>query len=314
MLTFKKIELADKTLLEPKLSALNCKLMNYSFNVQFLYRDIIDFKFATYKNFIISKVTINQEELFMFPVGEGDLNECLNMIKEYAFSKGDTIRFFQFCEKNGVLLNMWGEWLETTGDFWLHYMPAREQFEYVYFSEKLIKLEGQILKPKRNQINFFTKTFSWETQMINKENIDEVRKFSYLWDEEKDIAASSRLLLENIALEEAFTHFFDIQLQGLLISVENKIVAFSIGCPLNDDTYLILFEKADRHYKGAYSMINREFAKIIAPKFQYINRAEDGNIEGLRKAKLSYQPAVLNEVYFFTIKGYLKNTKAESII
>lgn len=107
--------------------------------------------------------------------------------------------------------------------------------------------------------------------------------------------------MENEALNEALTYFEILNLQGILIRVNDKIAAFSIGSSLNDDTWLVLFEKADRTIRGAYSMINKLFAQEIAMGYKYINRAEDGGVEGLRKAKRSYMPDHLNEVYHLTI-------------
>ena len=69
--------------------------------------------------------------------------------------------------------------------------------------------------------------------------------------------------------------------------------------PINYKTFGVHFEKADINYTGAFNVINQMFANDIPEEFIYINREEDLGIEGLRKAKLSYNPE------FMITKGIL---------
>jgi hypothetical protein len=232
----------------------------------------------------------------MFPMGEGNLPAILDKIATEKLNTSKSMRFYQFCDNIAPLLLQWAEeFCEKTGSKF-RTSQVREDFEYIYFSKKLALLEGHLLKPKRNQINYFTKNNAWSWSPITQDNMEQVKHFNALWDAHKDYEEHPSLLKENIALKDAFTHFFELHLQGILLQIEEKIVAFSIGFPLNKETFLVLFEKADRTCKGAYTMINKLFAHEISKQYTYINRAEDAGVEGLRQAKLSYQPEYLIEV------------------
>lgn len=80
------------------------------------------------------------------------------------------------------------------------------------------------------------------------------------------------------------------------------MVAFTIGDPLNEDTYLVHFEKAYAEMQGAYPMINQQFVLHNCMQYKYVNREEDAGVEGLRRAKLSYNPVLLVEKYIATLK------------
>lgn len=72
------------------------------------------------------------------------------------------------------------------------------------------------------------------------------------------------------------------------------MVAFTIGSKVNNETFCTHIEKANSEdYEGVYAMINKEFAMHLPAEFIYINREEDLGLEGLRKAKLSYNPIEL---------------------
>jgi hypothetical protein len=300
MLCFKSVTLEDQNILGDKLNSLNCNLLNYSFVVHFLYRKVINFSYASFKNFVISKIQIQNKDYFLFPVGEGDYKEVFDEIKTYAFLHQDKLRFFQFCSQNSEILLEWAESLKSSGYSYMFY-PSEDEFEYIYLTESLAKLEGSALKPKRNHIHFFEKNYQWSVEKISSEHISELKAFNKKWNIEKQIPATSRLNMENEALEEAFNYFEVLGLKGIVLKVNHQVVAFSIGSFLNEDTWLVLFEKADRNVRGSYAMINKLFAQEIAKGYPYINRAEDGGIEGLRKAKQSYMPDYMNEVYHLTI-------------
>ena len=66
---------------------------------------------------------------------------------------------------------------------------------------------------------------------------------------------------------------------------------------MNPGTALVHYEKGSPDYDGIYKAINQETAKLLQPNFKFINRESDMGIPGLRKAKLSYKPHHMVEVF-----------------
>ena len=84
-------------------------------------------------------------------------------------------------------------------------------------------------------------------------------------------------------------------LKGGVLKADGKIVAFTVGEPVSDDTFVVHIEKAFAEVDGAYPMINQQFVQHECMEYEYVNREEDTGAEVLRKAKLSYRPAFLEE-------------------
>ena len=89
--------------------------------------------------------------------------------------------------------------------------------------------------------------------------------------------------------------FEELDLKGGILRIDGKIVAFTIGEPICPDTFVVHIEKAYADVPGAYTMINQQFVEHECMNYKYVNREEDTGAEGLRKAKLSYRPAFLEE-------------------
>ena len=73
---------------------------------------------------------------------------------------------------------------------------------------------------------------------------------------------------------------------------------FTIGEELNSEVFVTHFEKANHEISGIYQAINRMFAENTIFGYIYVNREDDMGIEGLRKAKLSYNPVILLDKYY----------------
>ena len=65
---------------------------------------------------------------------------------------------------------------------------------------------------------------------------------------------------------------------------------------------LIHIEKAKADVEGAYPMINQQYILHECQNVTFINREEDMGIEGMRKAKRSYQPIKMIEKYIVSTR------------
>lgn len=88
-----------------------------------------------------------------------------------------------------------------------------------------------------------------------------------------------------------------------MILIDGKIAAFTLGAPQNSEVMDVMIEKAMPDIPGAYQTINNLFAARHCTDYRYINREEDLGLEGLRKAKASYFPALLTEKYVATFNS-----------
>ncbi|WP_373720432.1 DUF2156 domain-containing protein, partial [Bacteroides heparinolyticus] len=152
-------------------------------------------------------------------------------------------------------------------------------------------------------VNKFKRTYNYEYTPITPDRIQECLDLEAIWCKANNCDQHEGTGNERRALVYALHHFDELGLMGGILHVDGKIVAFTFGMPINQDTFGVHVEKADTSIDGAYAMINHEFAKHIPEQYIYINREEDLGIEGLRKAKLSYQPAIILDKYMACLKG-----------
>lgn len=175
-------------------------------------------------------------------------------------------------------------------------------FDYIYESEKLRLLSGKKLASKRNHINAFTADGDWRTEKITKQNVQELLLFNKSWCKDLCGHMSGSLATEMCAAQLGISNFETLGFSGLMLYKNGKLAAYSYGEPINNDTFCVHVEKADSDVRGAYQMINREFARTFCEGYQYINREDDAGDEGLRRAKQSYCPTDKGQKFKAVIK------------
>ena len=302
MISFKDIELKDKDLITSytmKSPRRNCDL---SFSNLCSWRFLYNTQYAILDGFLILKFWAEDKLVYMMPIGNGDLKKVLDaMIEDSKYEKE------QFCML-GVCSGMCEELKEIMPDRF-HFEADRDYTDYLYLRTDLATLAGKKFQSKRNHVNKFRKTYNYEYVPLTPDRIPECMELEAEWCKMNNCNQHEGTGNERRALIYALQNFDALGLTGGILHVDGKIAAFTFGMLINEDTFGVHVEKADTRIDGAYAMINYEFANHIPEQYTYLNREEDLGIEGLRKAKLSYQPTILLEKYM----AFLKDEPLEQI-
>ncbi len=290
MISFKDIELTDKEVITSYTQNSPRRNCDLSFSNLCSWRFLYDTQFAVQDGFLILKFWAGDKLVYMMPVGNGDLKKILEDMIEDAGQEGE-----RFCML-GVCAGMRAE-LEAIMPGKFHFEADRDYADYLYLRTDLSTLAGKKFQAKRNHLNKFRRTYNYEYVPLTPDRIRECLDLEAEWCKVNNCDQHEGTGNERRALIYALHNFEALGLTGGILHVDGKIVAFTFGMPINQDTFGVHVEKADTSIDGAYAMINYEFANHIPEQYIYVNREEDLGIEGLRKAKLSYQPTIILEKY-----------------
>ena len=293
---FKRAELEDQEIISHYFEHHTSRSCERTFANVYLWSRQYPVKWAIIKNALVFKSGDENHVSFAYPAGAPeDVKNALEEMMEYSKAKGRPFLMYNVTPEYFAQLEEW-----YPGRFQIEY--DRDSADYVYESEKLATLSGKKLHGKRNHINKFKKTYNYEYTPITADRIQECLDLEAEWCKVNNCDQHEGTGNERRALIYALHNFDALGLTGGILHVEGKIAAFTFGMPINQDTFGVHVEKADTRIDGAYAMINYEFANHIPEQYIYINREEDLGIEGLRKAKLSYQPAIILEKYIACLK------------
>lgn len=180
----------------------------------------------------------------------------------------------------------------------------RNEWEYVYSVQDLINLPGNRYHRKKNLLRQFISGYSHTYEDISENTVEEILIMQKEWCQWKRCDGSRGLKTEHDAIIRTLGNWKEFSdILGGLIRVDGKIVAYTIGEKLDEDTLAIHYEKGITDFKGIYQAINQFFLSRSASDFLWVNREQDVGSEGLRKAKLSYHPEHFVRKYVVKWKG-----------
>ncbi|MBU5485216.1 DUF2156 domain-containing protein [Clostridium sp. MSJ-11] len=295
MMDFKKLTLEDKSILERYTNPYRFLSCEYSFTTLYIWKDACNTQYTIYKDaLIIKKQDFEGNYYFMQPLGykEENLQDILECLAQYK--KENSMEY--------LFKDLEEDFIEKLKSLSMEIREAcieedRDNFDYLYEAEKLIKLSGKKFHRKKNHYNSFVKNYDYEVkEILNEEVIKDVIKASEKWYDENN-NNDKMLYYENLAIKDMIRNMDLFNLKGIAVYVDNEVAAFSLGEKLNDKLAVIHIEKGDINYNGIYSFINKTFIDKCFSDVEIINREQDLGIEGLRKAKLSYYPVKLEKKF-----------------
>ena len=290
MLEFRKIKLEDKEWIKPLLNLSGYRGCEYTFGNNFLWSDAYNIKVARYKDFYL----VQSGDNYFYPSGKGDIPEIISVLRQHCRELGKPLCFAS-SPKSGMelLKEIYSDSIQVTEN--------RDFFDYCYNYTDLATLVGKKYHSKRNFINRFESN-RWSYEEINPDNVYDCKLVVQQWYEENTENDNASMKQETAVACKGLDNFTQLDFVGGLLKVEGKPVAFTYGERINSDTFDVHVEKALSLYDGSYPMINKQFVSHLSSEYKYINREEDMGEENLRKAKLSYHPAFMEEKFRITFK------------
>ena len=236
------------------------------------------------------------KSVYPYPIGTGDKKAVIEAILCDSRKRGIPCRLTGLTDADRAELEEW-----FPGKF--HMRTIRDSFDYVYDINDLADLKGRKFQKKRNHFNRFRAEHpNYEVVELNTCNLPLAQQMVDNWYHTRIKAdPHGDYLLENIAMVRAFRNYSWLGLEGIMLIDDGKVLAVTIGSRMSKDMFDIHFEKALEDVEGAYNAVNCEFARFLRlkyPEAQYLDREDDMGLEGLRKAKLSYNPHHLIEKHW----------------
>ncbi len=178
----------------------------------------------------------------------------------------------------------------------------RNNSDYIYKLEDLKVMRGKKFDGKRN----FVKRFAAQEPVVRALTSADAMaciRVQEMWLEGQQNNVSARN--ESSAFIKGMQHYDALGLHGIGVWLESELVSFAVGEPLNGDTFIEHFEKALPGHTGLYPFTTHAFVNSLPSQYVWLNREQDLGIEGLRKAKESWNPDHLEKKY--SLRVHCKN-------
>jgi hypothetical protein len=270
-----RLGLQHKDLLFRKLRDITVPLSEYSFSNLYLFREAHDYHVVLGDHLFIKGRTYDGHTFAMPADPPGRL--CRSCVRE-------------------MLQEV--EFLFPIPEAWLTHFPA-EEFEascregdadYLYTVEKMSTYPGRRLHKKRNLLKQFVGAYRHEALPLTNDRIPDALFVLEDWMRESGLVPGET---DYGPCREALQLYEELVLCGGIIYADGQPAGFVLGEEVNDETFVLHFAKARTAFKGVYQYLFNSFARVLPPKYRFLNLEQDLDKENLRVFKSSYVPDAL---------------------
>ena len=325
MIPFQRVNLSHKQVIDSYLRQRSRQICDQTFSSLYMWQQAYNTSWTEVEGALVVRFDLSDEGVTGYMVvgseqidgSEESRHSLYSRLVADAEREGHPLRFV--CMSRGAVEQflMWADANYAINQEGFNPVAGRRAFavcdnpdyrDYIYSVDDLAQLSGRKYQPKRNHINRFESKYQYTFAPLTALDFEECLSLECRWQRQKMEPSQSAVEVRNrvehecppseehMAISRAFEAYDKLGLVGGVLRVDGQVVAFTYGSPLSDKLFCTHIEKADADYEGAFQMINRCFAQMLRQMgFQQVNREEDMGIAGLRRAKQSYYPVLMQE-------------------
>ena len=287
-LDFKEVTAKDMSILSPYYKMRKNRTCDSVFLEGFIWKEFYHVRYAIWENRAVLWLMESNGKFFsaMPLCKEEDLPDAFKAIEGYF---NDVLGY-------PLVINLADEAAVNCLNLPKDQYLVEEQVDsrdYIYSGDGLRNLSGRKLHKKKNRLNAFIRQYEgrYEYRRLGCDSRDEVWKFLDHWRLQKGEAVEEHLDYEVRGIHDILRNCCELNVHMGGIFIDGRLEAFSIGSYNElEEMAVIHIEKANPEINGLYQVINQQFLANEFPEALWVNREDDMGLEGLRAAKMSYNP------------------------
>ena len=235
---FKRPELEDKEIITAYFDRSPSRSCERTFVNVYLWSRHYRVQYAVIEDALVFKSRDNGIA-FSYPAGEKEnIRKAVDYLTGYCKELGCPLVFYNVTPEMFAQLEEW-----YPGRFTVEY--NRDYADYVYEQEKLATLAGKKLHGKRNHINKFKTLYpDWTYETLSDDNVEDCFQMALEWRNENGCEDDPEKNAEMCVTLNSLRLYKELGLKGGVLKAQGRIVAFTVGEPLCDDTFVVHIEKA----------------------------------------------------------------------